>query len=64
MIIAERRDPHKTENSLFNHKNHALNRNKGRMSGQLRIRIRFKKHVSEWFDFLLVSWNEMNDILK
>ncbi|GAH19377.1 unnamed protein product, partial [marine sediment metagenome] len=35
-----------------------------RMSGQVRIRIRYKKYVTPWFDYLLFSKEEMNKILK
>ncbi len=34
------------------------------MSGQLRIRARFGKTIGEWFDYLFVSPEEMQNILK
>jgi len=34
------------------------------MAGQLKIRIRFEKYVGDWFDYLLVSRQEMKQILK
>ena len=34
------------------------------MSGQLRIRIRYKDYASPWFDYLFVSVKEMNGILS
>jgi len=34
------------------------------MSGQLRGRNRFEKYVSEWFDWLMVSKEEMEEILN
>jgi hypothetical protein len=34
------------------------------MRGLLRLRIRYKKYVSQWFDYLFVSPNEMADIVK
>ncbi len=43
---------------------HKLNRKRGRMSGQLKIRIRFENYIGEWFDYLLVSKNEMENILR
>lgn len=43
---------------------HQRNRSRGRAAGQLRLRVRFGKHVSEWFDYLLVSKKEMEAILK
>ena len=43
---------------------HAANRSKGRMSGQLRIRVRYKTYSTPWFDYLIVSKNEMENILE
>ena len=40
------------------------NEKRGRMPGQIRIRIRFKKYIGDWFDYLLVSKGQMKDILK
>ncbi len=34
------------------------------MGGQVRIRVRYEKYVTPWFDYLLVSREEMSDILK
>lgn len=62
-IIAESNDPHKTKDAIH-HEYHQLNKKRGRMAGQLRIRVRFKKHIGDWFDYLLVSKAEMKDILK
>jgi SAM-dependent methyltransferase len=61
-IIAESRDPYLTDDSahLAYHK---LNKSRGRMAGQVRIRVRYKKHVTSWFDYLLVSKDEMRQIL-
>jgi cyclopropane fatty-acyl-phospholipid synthase-like methyltransferase len=62
-IIAESIDPHQT--IISEHLEYQkLNLNRGRMAGQLRIRIRFRKYVGKWFDYLLVSKNEMKEILK
>jgi SAM-dependent methyltransferase len=43
---------------------HQLNRERGRMAGQTRLRVRYKKIKSPWFDYLMVSPDEMADILK
>jgi SAM-dependent methyltransferase len=61
-IIAETIDPYKrvTPASL---KYYEFNKAKGRMSGQLRVRIRLENYVSEWFDWLKVSKGEMKEIL-
>ncbi|HEY2390488.1 MAG TPA: class I SAM-dependent methyltransferase [Candidatus Angelobacter sp.] len=62
-IIAEAVDPYATTQEL-----HLVyqrqNRARGRMSGQLRIRIRHENIVGEWFDYLLVSRKEMEEILE
>jgi SAM-dependent methyltransferase len=42
---------------------HAWNRQRGRMSGQLRIRSRYRKMIGAWFDYLIVSKPEMEQIL-
>jgi len=34
------------------------------MGGQLRMRVRFGKTIGEWFDYLFVSPEEMQAILK
>lgn len=34
------------------------------MPGQLRIRIRFEKYVTDWFDYLIISKGEMKQILE
>ena len=62
-IIAQSRNPY-----ITNEPEHLayLRRNKrrGRMSGQLKIRARFGKIIGEWFDYLFVSPEEMQTILK
>jgi SAM-dependent methyltransferase len=63
LIIAESNDPYKTENPFHIHYQKA-NRRRGRMSGQMRIRIRYMKYVGKWFDYLIVSREEMKEILK
>lgn len=62
-IIAESRDPYLTDNPAH-FKYHAFNRKRGRMPGQLRIRVRFMQYASPWFDYLYVSKKEMKDLLK
>jgi SAM-dependent methyltransferase len=63
MIIAESNDPYKTENP-FHLQYQKINRRRGRMSGQMRIRIRYMKYVGKWFDYLIVSREEMKEILN
>lgn len=63
VIVAETRDPYKTEKRAHL-EYHRLNRRRGRMAGQVRIRTRFEKCASKWFDYLFVSKDEMKEILK
>jgi SAM-dependent methyltransferase len=61
-IIAETNDVYKTD--MPEHLDyHKLNRERGRMSGQVRIRVRRKKYATPWFDYLMVSKEEMENIL-
>jgi hypothetical protein len=43
---------------------HKTNQRKGRMSGQIRLRVRYKTYKSAWFDWLIVSKDEMREMLK
>lgn len=63
LIIAESLDPYNTKDS--DHlEYHKLNRARGRMSGQLRLRVRYKKYASDWFEYLIVSRDEMKQLLN
>jgi len=63
LIVADTLDPYKTDNP--DHlEYHKRNKEKGRMGGQVRIRIRFRKCVGRWFDYLMVSKEEMKKLLK
>ena len=42
---------------------HQFNRDRGRMGGQLRIRVRYRQFATPWFDILFVSKPEMEQIL-
>lgn len=42
---------------------HAVNRARGRLPGQLRLRVRYKKFASPWFDWLIVSEVELRELL-
>lgn len=62
-IIGETRDPYTVDNP--DHlEYHERNRKKGRMGGELRIRVIYKKYKTPWFNYLLVSRDEMRDILR
>ncbi|MCL4405567.1 class I SAM-dependent methyltransferase [Patescibacteria group bacterium] len=63
VIIAESNDPYDTDDPVHL-AYHRLNRKRGRMGGQLRLRVRFKNYIGDWFDYLFVSRKEMKEILK
>jgi SAM-dependent methyltransferase len=62
-ILAESLDPYGTTDEAHLDY-HARNRARGRMSGQLRIRIRYREHATPWFDYLLVSPAELETIVE
>jgi SAM-dependent methyltransferase len=60
-ILAESVNPYTTDNP--NHLvYHERNRRRGRMAGQLRIRIRHGHYKTPWFDYLLASPEEMAEL--
>ena len=60
-ILAESVNPYTTDNPEHL-AYHARNRKRGRMGGQLRIRIRHGSYATPWFDYLLVSPEEMAEL--
>jgi len=62
-IVAMSRDAYRTDDA--DHlAYHARNRARGRMSGQIRMRVRYRRYAMPWFDYLIVSKDEMEDILE
>jgi SAM-dependent methyltransferase len=61
-IVAESRDVYDTEDpeALAYHER---NRRRGRMAGQLRLRIRYRAFATPWFDYLIVSPEEMDELV-
>jgi SAM-dependent methyltransferase len=62
-IVAGSRDPYATDNPdhlVYQ----ASNRRQGRMSGQLRLRLRHGHYIGRWFDYLIVSPEEMDSLAK
>lgn len=62
LIIAMTRDPYAT-NDPGHFAYHKRNKSRGRMPGQLRLRVRFRGVIGSWFDYLLVSKDELENIL-
>jgi cyclopropane fatty-acyl-phospholipid synthase-like methyltransferase len=61
-LIVQSLDPYQTDEPW--HKRYQRqNRRRGRMAGQVRIRVRYRGWISPWFDYLLVSQAEMRRIV-
>jgi len=61
-ILAQTLDPYQSENPdhlVYQ----AHNRSKGRMSGQIRMRVRYRAYRTPWFDYLFVSREELEEIV-
>ena len=65
-IIAESTDPYRARGKPdpCHLAYHRFNRHRGRMGGQLRIRIRYRRYATPWFDYLLASMEEMARIVR
>jgi SAM-dependent methyltransferase len=61
-IVAESRDPYKAA-TVEHRQYHQLNRRRGRLPGQLRIRVLHGHARTPWFDYLIVSASEMREIV-
>jgi SAM-dependent methyltransferase len=62
-IVATTMDPYATDNPVHL-AYHARNREHGRMSGQIRMRVRYKQYATPWFDYLLVSQEELEELVQ
>jgi SAM-dependent methyltransferase len=61
-ILATSTDPYTTDNPdhlVY----HERNRRRGRMPGQLRLRIRHGPYRTSWFDYLLASPDELGELV-
>lgn len=62
-IVATSNDPYGTDDPAhlaYQERNRA----RGRMSGQLRLRVRYRDLVGPWFEYLIVSVDEMTEIIE
>ena len=62
-ILAQGTDPYATDDPVHL-AYHAWNRRRGRMSGQLRLRVRYRDTATDWFDYLLASVEELKDLVR
>jgi SAM-dependent methyltransferase len=61
-IVATSLDPYTTDDPVHLGY-HRRNRDRGRWAGELRIRVRFRDLVGAWFDYLIVSKEELATIV-
>jgi hypothetical protein len=61
-IVARIRDPYVTElpEAL---EMHEQNRQQGKMPGEMRLRIRYKRYVTPWIDYFMLSPKELEGFL-
>lgn len=62
-IIAGAMDPYQTSNPAHL-RYHAFNKKRGRIPGQIRLRVRYGPYSDGWIDLLFVSRSEMEKILE
>lgn len=63
IIVPEGNDPYKTADPL-NLAYQKRNRERGRMAGQIRVRIRYKQYKTKWFDILLASRKVVQKLVR
>ena len=61
-IVASTMNPHETSDPIHL-AYHTRNRSRGRMAGQLRLRVRYREVASPWFDYLLASPEELQTLV-
>lgn len=61
-IIAQGTDPYGTSDPVHL-AYHQLNRDRGRLGGQLRLRVRYRLLASDWFDYLVCSIEELAELI-
>jgi SAM-dependent methyltransferase len=62
-IVAEGIDPYRTDDPAHLDY-HRSNRERGRMGGQIRMRVRYRTLATPWFDYLFVSIDELEELLR
>jgi hypothetical protein len=62
-ILAQGTDPYGTTDPVHVGY-HRRNRERGRLGGQLRLRLRYRRLATEWFDYLNCSPAELETLLR
>ena len=63
VIIAATLNPYGTRNPEHL-RYHKFNKSRGRAAGQIRIRVRYGSLIGSWFDYLFVSPDEMQALIR
>jgi SAM-dependent methyltransferase len=62
-LLTQSLDPYKAKDPLnLSYQRH--NRSVGRMSGQIRMRVRYRNYITPWFDYLFVSESELRHVIE
>ncbi|GAA1885355.1 class I SAM-dependent methyltransferase [Asanoa iriomotensis] len=61
-VIAHGTDPYNTTDPVHT-AYHRLNRARGRLGGQLRLRVRYRELTTDWFDYLVCSVDELRELV-
>ena len=61
-IVAQGTDPYGTTDPVHV-SYHRRNRDRGRLGGQLRLRLRYRLLATDWFDYLVCSPGELESLL-
>jgi SAM-dependent methyltransferase len=63
VIIGTTIDPYRTEDSCHL-RYHEQNRSAGRLSGSVRLRLRYRELKGEWFDLIFTSRDELASVIE
>jgi SAM-dependent methyltransferase len=63
VIVGTSSDPYQTDERLHLDY-HDLNRQRGRLPGHLTLRVRYERLASDWFDWLIPSPGELEDLAR
>jgi SAM-dependent methyltransferase len=63
VIVGTSTDPYQTDERLYLDY-HELNRRRGRLPGHLTLRVRYERLASHWFDWLIPSPGELEDLAR
>ena len=62
-VIAHGTDPFRTTDPVHT-AYHRRNRERGRLGGQLRLRVRYREVSTDWFDYLVCTPDELRDLVE